>query len=67
MLRLVIGGFDPVVEIAKRHGHMGKAGDDIPMQIDGVQFDMGKRVQQRDAARGRSGAAARVSSKIVAA
>ncbi len=37
---------------------VGEAGDDVPVQIDRVQFDMGDGVQQRDAAGGRAGAAA---------
>ena len=39
--------------------HMGKAGDDIPMQIDGVQLDMRNGMQHGDTAQGTGGSAAR--------
>ena len=38
---------------------MGKAGDDIPMQIDSIQFDMRNGMQHGDAAQGAGGPAAR--------
>lgn len=40
----------PAIEERARHCLAGKAGDDVEREIDGVQFDMGERVDQSDAA-----------------
>jgi hypothetical protein len=58
MLGFFVGGLDPVVIEAQGHRLVGEAGDDVPVQIDGVQLDMGDGVQKRDPPLGRSGAAA---------
>ena len=50
--------FDPVVVVADGKRHMGKSCDDIPMQVDGIQFDMGHSMQQCDSPQGRTRAAA---------
>ena len=50
MLALFVRRAHPVVEIALGHRNMGKAGDDVPVQINGVQFDMRDGMDQGDAA-----------------
>lgn len=47
--------FDPVVKEPHGHRHMGKPRDDVPVQVDRVQFDMGDGVQQGDAPLGAAG------------
>ena len=59
MLGFLVARLHPVVVEAERHRDVGEAGDDIPVQIDRVQLDMGDGVQQRDPSLGRAGAAAR--------
>ncbi|KFJ29714.1 hypothetical protein DK68_3153 [Brucella suis] len=46
----VIGNFHPAVEEAAWNGLYGKSGHDIERKINGVQFNMGKCMHQRDAA-----------------
>mmetsp|Transcript_2909 Transcript_2909/g.5037 ORF Transcript_2909/g.5037 Transcript_2909/m.5037 type:complete len:262 (+) Transcript_2909:861-1646(+) len=58
MLGFLVRRFDPIVKEAHGHRDMGKPGDDVPMQVDRVQLDMGHRMQQRDAPLGAAGAAA---------
>ncbi len=58
MLGFFIGGFDPVIEVTHRHGDIGKARDQVPVQIHGIQFDMRHRMQDRDAPLWAAGAAA---------
>ena len=58
MLGFLISRFDPVVVISQRKRHICKPGDQVPMQVHRVQFDMGHRVQQRDPAQGGPRAAA---------
>ena len=50
MLRFFVAGSDPVVIVAQRKGHMRKPRNNIPMQINRVEFDMRNRMQKRDAA-----------------
>ena len=59
MLGLFIGGLHPVVIETGRHRLVGEAGDQIPVQIDGVEFDMRDGVQKGDPAFGAAGTAAR--------
>src|SRR6056297_3533200 len=49
VLGLLVGRPHPVIVEPYRHRHMGKARDDVPMQVDGVQFDMRHGMQERDA------------------
>ena len=49
MFTFFLRGFDPVVVETRRQRHIGKARDDVPVQVHGVQFDMRHCVQQRDA------------------
>jgi hypothetical protein len=38
-----------LVTEAGRHGRVGEAREDVPVQVDGVQLDMGHRVHDGDA------------------
>ena len=51
MTGLVIGHTDPVVEEGARQVRTGEPHDDIPGEIDRIEFDMGQRMQQCDAPR----------------
>ena len=48
--RLLTGHGDPVVVEPARQILVRKARDDVPGEVDGVELDMGERVQQRDTA-----------------
>ena len=64
MLGFLVAGLHPVIVKAGWKSNLGKARDDVPMQIHGVQFDMRHRVQQGDAALGRSGPTTRHVTRI---
>ncbi len=51
MARLLLGDPDPVVEERARQVGRAEPGDQVPRKIDGVELDMGERVQKGDAAR----------------
>ena len=46
MLGLVIGGLYPIVVKPQWHRSIAKPRDQIPVQINRIQFDMGNRMQQ---------------------
>ena len=50
MFTFLIRRLDPIIIKSQRHWNMRKPGDQIPMQIHGIQFNMGHRVQKRVAA-----------------
>ncbi len=52
MPALLLGDRHPVVIEAARHALLGEASQDVGGEIDGVQLDVGERVEQRDAALG---------------
>ncbi len=58
MLGFLVRGLDPVVIEAKGHREIGEAGNDVPMKIDRVQFDMRHGMQKRDPTLGTAGTAA---------
>ena len=49
MQRLLGGDFYPIVEKGARQVLVPRPRDDVPGEIDRVEFDMGERVQERDA------------------
>ena len=59
MVRLVLGDGNPVVIKRNRPIEPGETPDQIPGQVDGVQFDMRDRVEEGDAPADASGAPAR--------
>ena len=59
VLGLLVGGLHPVVIEPERHGDVGEARDDVPVQVDGVQLDVGDRMQKGDPSLGRARPAAR--------
>ncbi|MNS96030.1 hypothetical protein D3C72_1303110 [compost metagenome] len=48
MFCLFEGDLHPAIEKGMRHGLAGISGDDVEREIDGVEFDMGDGMQQRD-------------------
>ena len=59
MLGFFVRRLDPVVIISRRHRMAREPRDQVPVQIDGVELDMGDRVQQGDASGQGAGAPAR--------
>ncbi|MCY1246327.1 hypothetical protein D9M72_595530 [compost metagenome] len=48
VLGLLEGNLHPAIEKRIRHGFRRKTRDDIEREIDGIEFDMGDRMQKRD-------------------